>query len=74
MTTIRNLCLRAALMADPDAKSLATLGISANDTGADQRFDDVPRGLRGTPVLVPASKLTRVRKDGFSKIMPSVRG
>lgn len=59
MTTIRNLCLRAALLADPDEKSLATVGISADDAGADQRFDDVPRGVRSTPVLVPASQLTQ---------------
>ena len=59
MTTIRDLCLRAALIADPDEKSSATVGIFADEAGSDQRFDDVPRGLRRTPVLVPASKLAQ---------------
>lgn len=59
MTTIRNLCLRAALLADPDEKSLAAVGISSNDAGGDQRFEDVPRGAPATPVLVPASQLTQ---------------
>lgn len=59
MNTLRDLCLRAALIADPDEKSKAAERISAIDTGADQQFDDVPRGVRRTPVLVPAPQLTR---------------
>ncbi len=59
MTTLRSLCLRAALIASPDEKSLATAGIVADHVGADQLFDDVPRGVRARPTLVPASKLSK---------------
>jgi uncharacterized ferritin-like protein (DUF455 family) len=37
----------------------ATAAISSDDVGADQVFDDLPRGVRATPVLVAASKLTQ---------------
>ncbi|MDP1646586.1 MAG: ferritin-like domain-containing protein [Rubrivivax sp.] len=59
MTTLRSLCLRAALIANPDEMSLATAGIAAEHVGADQLFDDVPRAVRASPTLVPASKLTQ---------------
>jgi uncharacterized ferritin-like protein (DUF455 family) len=59
MSTLRHLCLRAALIADPDEKVKATVGIASSDVGADEAFDDAPRGVRNTPALVPASKLTQ---------------
>lgn len=59
MTTLRSLCLRAALIANPDGKSLAAVGIAADHVGADQLFDDVPRGVGASPTLVPASKLSQ---------------
>jgi uncharacterized ferritin-like protein (DUF455 family) len=59
MSTLRHLCLRAALIADPDEKVTATVGVASSDVGADEAFDDVPRGVRSTPASVPASKLTQ---------------
>lgn len=60
MTTLRRLCLRAAQVADPNEKLTATGAIASNEeVGACESFDDVPRGVRATPVLVPASKLTQ---------------
>ena len=57
MTTLRHLCLRAALIGDPDEKVAAAVGIPSNPVGADQLFEDVARGARASPELVPASKL-----------------
>ena len=47
------------MIADPDEKSTATVGIASNEVGANQLFADVPRGAPATPVLVPASNLTQ---------------
>jgi uncharacterized ferritin-like protein (DUF455 family) len=59
MNTLRRLCLQAAQAADPQEKLAATAAISSDDVGADQVFDDVRRGQRATPVLVPVSQLTQ---------------
>ena len=59
MSTLRHLCLRAALLAYPDEKLAATAAIASDKVGVDQLFEDVPRGLRSTPVLMPAAKLTQ---------------
>lgn len=45
------------MTSDPDQKVAATVEIAFNEVGANHLFDDVPRGLRVSPVLVPHTQL-----------------